>query len=78
MEAETFGNYELVPRPATEPNRVGFATLQRFKGLEADAVILCEIAPGEPHATPNRVYVGASRARHALTVRMYREETADD
>lgn len=62
----TFGNYELAPFPATEPNQVGFATLQRFKGLEADAVVLCELMPGEPHSTPNHVYVGASRAKHAL------------
>lgn len=69
----TFGNYELAPYPAEEPNTVGFATLQRFKGLEADAVILCEIAPGEPHSTPSHVYVGASRAKHALVVVRYEE-----
>lgn len=66
-----FGNYELATFPAAEPNQVGFATLQRFKRLEADAVILCEVAPGEPHSTPHHVYVGASRAKHVLVLLGY-------
>jgi hypothetical protein len=39
------GNYQLVEYPTPPgPNQVAFATLQRFKGLEADAVILCAAA----------------------------------
>lgn len=34
-------------------------------------MILWEIEPGAPHSTPNHVYVGVSRAKHALVVLKY-------
>ncbi|MCZ7650329.1 MAG: ATP-binding domain-containing protein [Thermoanaerobaculia bacterium] len=50
------------------------ASLARFKGLEADAVVLCEIRPASQACTPRHLYVGASRARHLLVEVRYAEE----
>ncbi len=68
----TFGNLHLVPYPsAPAPGQVQFATLQRFKGLEADAVVLCETEKGHPNSSEQHLYVAASRARHVLAVAEY-------
>lgn len=67
--ARTFGNLRLVPYPAPPgPNEVAFSTLQGFKGLEADAVVLCEVRPQHQASSAQHLYVGASRARHVLAV----------
>jgi len=42
---------------------IRFGTLQSFKGLEADAVILCEVQDAK---SPEQLYVAASRAKHVL------------
>ena len=59
-----FGNFRLVPfgklRDASE---VGFSTIRRFKGLEANVVILCELSDSDD---PKLMYVGTSRAKHVL------------
>jgi len=47
---------------------VRFSSLRKFKGLEADAVILCEIDDGAQAPDPKLLYVGASRARLLLHV----------
>lgn len=46
--------------------RVG--TIQAFKGLEADVVILCGVDGHLPACKPANLYVGASRARSLLYV----------
>lgn len=46
--------------------RVG--TIQAFKGLEADVVILCGIDGHMPACSPANLYVGATRARSILYV----------
>ncbi|MBI4847005.1 MAG: NERD domain-containing protein [Nitrospirae bacterium] len=46
--------------------RVG--TIQSFKGLEADVVILCSIDGHLPACKPSNLYVGATRARALLWV----------
>jgi hypothetical protein len=67
-----FGNFELVEYPQLPgPNQIQLATLQSFKGLEADVAILCEVADGEPNTTSKHLYVGTSRARHLLAVLKY-------
>jgi hypothetical protein len=71
-ETRTFGNVRLVPYPAAPgPGEVQFSTLQGFKGLEADAVVLCEVRPNHPASSPQHLYVAASRARHVLVVAEY-------
>lgn len=64
----------LEPGAATNPHAVPMASLARFKGLEADAVVLCEIRPASHACTPRHLYVGASRARHLLVEVRYAEE----
>ncbi len=44
------------------------STFQRFKGLEADFVILCDVADGEKSSGGRQMYVAGSRARHGLVV----------
>lgn len=46
--------------------RVRVGTIQTFKGLEADVVILCGIDGKMPACKPANLYVGASRARSML------------
>lgn len=53
--------------PTQPPNTILCDTIHRFKGLEADVVILAELRPDDPHL-PILLYVGASRARHHLVV----------
>jgi superfamily I DNA/RNA helicase len=61
-----------MPYPSDpEPGQVQFATLQAFKGLEADAVILCESQEGHVNSSRSHMYVAASRARHVLAVAEY-------
>ena len=71
-QQRSFGNFSLVPLGKhSNHTDVTFSSLQRFKGLEADAVILCEIGRDTPFDTPTHYYVGASRAKHLLTVLRY-------
>jgi hypothetical protein len=70
--ANRFGNLTLVEHPARPgPHEVVFSPLQRFKGLEADVVILCEVQTSDPACSPAHLYVGTSRARHVLVVLRY-------
>ena len=46
--------------------KVRVGTIQSFKGLEADVVILCGIDGHEKACKPATLYVGASRARSLL------------
>jgi hypothetical protein len=63
------GNYALCPLDAEPgPRQVRFGSLHQFKGLEADAVILVDVHPGDPNCTPRHIYVASSRARHLLIV----------
>ncbi len=48
--------------------KVRFGTIQAFKGLEADVVILCGIDGKLPACSPATLYVGATRARAMLQV----------
>jgi hypothetical protein len=53
-----------------EGKGVLYATIKSFKGLEADAVILVDIPDPDKNKyfTVNDLYVGASRAKHFLTI----------
>jgi hypothetical protein len=71
--ARKLGNLTLVEFPQRPgPREVAFASLQRFKGLEADAVILCDVKENDPACGPAHMYVGTSRARHVLVIAKYR------
>jgi len=49
-------------------NGILFSTAQRFKGLEADVVLLIDQDLSDPACTQVHRYVAASRARHLLVV----------
>lgn len=64
-----FGNYKLVSIDgARGANEIPFVTLQRFKGLESDVIILVDVEPAQATSSPAHLYVGTSRARHLLVV----------
>ena len=68
----TFGNLRLVEHPKPPgPGEVAFSSLHRFKGLEADVILLCEVDPDQATFTDKHMYVGCSRAKHVLFVLKY-------
>ncbi len=71
-KAQKLGNLRLVEHPTPPgPNEVQFTSLHRFKGLEADVVVLCDVEEGSRSSTPRHLYVGGSRARGVLVVVNY-------
>ena len=64
--------------PATNKNEVRYSSLQRFRGLEANAVTLCEVDRTRSHSTSRHLYVGQSRARHVLFVAEYVNDDSKD
>ena len=64
------GRFELVNLDAdrTPKNRVVFETLYRYKGLEADVVILLDLPGGSKAVEAKDLYVAATRAKHLLVV----------
>jgi hypothetical protein len=66
---DRLGDFALVGLDQTPGKReVRFDSLYRFKGLEADCVILCDVPRGRSSRPALPLYVGASRARHELYV----------
>jgi hypothetical protein len=54
--------------PQLAPDEVRFSTIHRFKGLEAEVAVLCDVDVGEEWSGPIPLHVGCSRARHYLAV----------
>jgi ATP-dependent exoDNAse (exonuclease V) beta subunit len=50
---------------------VRFSSVHRFKGLEADAVVLCELAADAGRLGAVLRYIGGTRAKHWLAVCAY-------
>ena len=71
-KAGKLGNHELIQLGnKRKPNSVMISTLHRFKGLEADVVIVCDIDRSSKRFDPKELYVAASRAKHVLAVVEY-------
>jgi hypothetical protein len=63
------GSATLVPpEERKKGGQVVFTSLQRFKGLEAEFVVLCDVVEGEGTSGPTPLYVGGSRARLGLAL----------
>ncbi len=62
------GGVELTADLFERGRKLLHATISRFKGLEAQMVILLDIDASDPRCGLRERYVGASRARHALYV----------
>jgi len=76
-KAGRLGNFELVKFPAVAgPGQVSISTLHSFKGLEAAAVIVCDVRDGEAMSSAKHLYVATSRAKHALVVLRYGADEA--
>jgi DNA helicase IV len=56
------------PGEQRKGGHVLFTSLQRFKGLEAEFVILCDVVDDERVSGAKHMYVGGSRAKHGLSV----------
>ncbi len=65
----------LIDESAGDHDRTGiqYATVYRFKGLEADCVILSGFSRPEPNAVSTELYCAASRARFLLHIFFQRE-----
>ncbi len=67
-KVKKLGSLTLVPLGSSKVgHQLRFDSIFRFKGLEADVVLLVD--EGNPRtSTPRHLYVGASRARHLLVL----------
>ncbi len=74
---KNLGNFMLYESgDGSAANSVRFVSVRSFKGLEADAIILCDVKPGAWYCSPTDLYVGTSRARHVLVVLRYERSDA--
>ena len=74
-QAGKLGNHELVRLgDKKKPNSVLIETLHRFKGLESDIAIVCDIDRSSERFDPKKLYVAASRAKLVLAVIEYEVE----
>ena len=65
---QSYGNFKLIPAADSPSNtQVRTDSLYKFKGLEADAIMLY-VAKSEHWDRAEHMYVATSRARHALHV----------
>lgn len=53
---------------ASDPSVLRYATPHRFKGLEADVVMLCDVDGNPMSCAARNLYVAASRAKNRLYV----------
>ena len=76
-KARELGNHKLLRLDSKrQPNSIIIETLHRFKGLESDIAIVCDIDRSSESFDPKKLYVAASRARLVLAVIEY-EVTED-
>ena len=74
-QAGKLGNHELIRLgDERESNSILIETLHRFKGLESDIAIVCDIDRSSKRFDPKKLYVAASRARLVLAVIEYEVE----
>ena len=62
------GGFKVIEGGAPGRNVVPYYTYMKFKGCEADAVILLDVDPNDPRWPDRAVYTTASRAQHLLYV----------
>jgi hypothetical protein len=73
LGADSSGSFDLVDVTENEtiklqPKQVAFSTVHAFKGMEATAVIVCDIESVNTDEARSIVYVGMSRAKSHLVV----------
>jgi Nuclease-related domain/UvrD-like helicase C-terminal domain/AAA domain len=73
LGADSSGSFDLVDITENEtlklqPKQVAFSTIHAFKGMEATAVIICDIDAINTNEARSIIYVGMSRAKSHLVV----------
>ncbi len=63
-----------------EPDKVLFTTIRKFKGLEAEAILIIDVPMSSLAAQENRrlLYVGSSRAKNLLNIAMLEDVGSGD
>ena len=73
LGADSSGSFDLVDITESNsiklmPKQVAFSTVHAFKGMEATAVIVCDIDSVSTDETRSIIYIGMSRAKSHLVV----------
>jgi len=62
------GNYRIAEGPTDEPGCIHYHTYMKFKGCEADAVILLDVDSNDERWNSSALYTAISRAKHLLYI----------
>jgi len=62
------GNFTIEHEPEEGSNTIRYETYMRFKGCEADAVILLDVDPNDARWNKSALYTAISRAKFLLYV----------
>ncbi len=62
------GDFTVVEGGGGGPGAISYYTYMKFKGCEADAVILLDVDPSDQRWSRQAIYTTASRAKHVLYV----------
>ena len=60
------GRFQIVENGTAAKNTIPYFTYMKFKGCEADAVILLDVDPSDPRWNASGLYCATSRAKHVL------------
>ena len=60
------GNFRVTEMMEDGPDVIHYHTYMKFKGCEADAVILLDVDKTDPRWDATALYTAASRAKHLL------------
>ncbi len=60
--------YNIISDHALQDSAIRYQTIQRFKGLEADVVLMIDIQYNNPYLSTPLLYVGCSRAKYLLYI----------
>ena len=68
-ENPVIGNFRITETAEEGPNVIHYHTYMKFKGCEADAVIMIDVDPADERwANPQALYTTISRAKHLLYI----------
>jgi hypothetical protein len=75
---KVYGGTSLSTR--REPGKILFTTIRKFKGLEAEAILIVDVSMSSLMAAENRrlLYVGSSRAKNLLNLAMFEDIESGD
>lgn len=62
------GAFRIVEGGGEGQNAIAYHTYMKYKGCEADAVVLLDVDPADPRWSEQAIYTTASRAKHLLYV----------